>query len=257
MLNVFNSFTLNSSITSMGGFPFGSLFGFGMVVSTNTRYYVTDTVYYNSAKYVNVLDDQWQYISYKDTFANPTYMTTVDSNIYISGSNNIWKTDQNLTVLVQYNRTDSPYYQGIYYNSTNSFIYAAANKKQAIDVFGLNLNFIESFSTSSYYPWSISGFNNIMYVGCLSSGTILMIANKIILNTFNGCNGQSGDAKSIVFDQIGYMATSCTGNGMVYLYNENLGYTGKSISIANPMFIGFDSRSRFVVVSKDRVSLYY
>jgi hypothetical protein len=254
LAKVFNNFTLKSTLTTLGGTPFGSLFGFGMIVSNITRYYITDTVYYG-AKYINILNDQWQYITYYD-FINPTYMTTFGNTPFISGSNNIWKTDQNLIVLVQYNRTDNPYYQGIFYNSKNGFIYASANKKSAVHIFDTFLNLVDSFAPTSYYPWSISVFNNNIYVGCMTSGTILVVVNKHIISTFNGCNGND-DVKSITFDQSGFMATSCTNTGKVYLYNNNLVYTGKSITIINPMSSGFDSIGRFVVVSKDRVSLYY
>jgi hypothetical protein len=253
LFNAFNSFTLQSSIRVLGdSFYFGSLYGFGIFSSNISFYYIPDTL----KNYIYIFDYQWHYADYK-YFTSPTYIISVGSNFYISGENNMWKTDQNLNLLAQYSTNNDPFYQGIYYNSTSSYIYVAANKKSSIHVFDLNLKHVESFSTQSYYPWSIAGFNNRMYIGCLTSGKILVIVNRNIIATLNGCNGQYDDVTSIIFDQSGYMATSCNKTGNLYLYNNNLSYVGFFISIANPMSIGFDSRGRFVVVSKYQISLYY
>jgi hypothetical protein len=60
-----------------------------------------------------------------------------------------------------------------------------------------------------------------MYVGCNLGGTILVIKNKQINNTFKGCNGINSVIFTIIFDQSGFMAASCK-NGKLYLYNNNL-----------------------------------
>jgi hypothetical protein len=253
LLNAYNSFTLESSISVLeDSYYFGTLYGFGLVSSNISSYYITDRLY----NYILIFDDQWNYVNYEN-FISPTYITSVGSSLYISGANNMWKTDQNLNILAQYSTNNNPFYQGIYYNSTSRYIFAAANKKSSIHVFDLNLNYVESFSTQSYYPWSIAGFNNRMYIGCLSLGTILVIVNRNIIATLNGCNGKYDDVTSIIFDQSGYMATSCSINGYLYLYNNYSIYGGFDISNANPMSIGFDSRGRFVVVSKKEISFYY
>ena len=82
----------------------------------------------------------------------------------------------------------------------------------------------------------------------------LVIENQQIINTFDGCDFVT----SIIFDQSGYMATSCYGQRKLYLYDNNLSYTGKSISIDyDALTIAFDSKGRFVVVSSDQISIYY
>jgi hypothetical protein len=55
------------------------------------------------------------------------------------------------------------------------------------------------------------------------------------------------------------MATSCLYSGKLYLYDNNLNYTGKSISTPpHPYSISFDSKGRFVVALSDNgISLYY
>ncbi len=65
-----------------------------------------------------------------------------------------------------------------------------------------------------------------MYVGCSTGGTILVIKNNEIINNFNGCGGASDYVLSIIFDESGYMATSCYSYDKLYLYNKNLNYTG-------------------------------
>jgi hypothetical protein len=68
-----------------------------------------------------------------------------------------------------------------------------------------------------------------MYAAC-HDGTILVIQNKQIINNYNnGYNGISDYVTSIIFDQSGYMATSCMDSHKLY-FHKNLTYTGKSIS---------------------------
>jgi hypothetical protein len=72
-------------------------------------------------------------------------------------------------------------------------IYGAAKSKSIIHVSDLNLVLNDTITTPSYTPISINGYNNQMYVGT-DQGIILIIANKAIINTFNGCNGNSANA---------------------------------------------------------------
>ena len=96
-----------------------------------------------------------------------------------------------MNILIQYNATGSaPWYKGIYYNCTNNFIYVAPFAFNVIQVFDLNLILNHTFSTATYKPWSIGKYNNKMYVGTYT-GTILVLEDEVIINTFNGCNGDS------------------------------------------------------------------
>ena len=90
---------------------------------------------------------------------------------------------------------------------------------------------------------------------------ILVIENKQIINTLNGCGGISYyiPVTSIIFDQSGYMAKGCVNNNnILYLYNNNLSLTGINKSAADfPHSIEFDSKGRFIVLSNSQISLYY
>jgi hypothetical protein len=228
----------------VNGVPVEAL-GFGMD-STKTRYYISD--FWNDKIYI--LNDEYQYISQK-TFYSPAKMITIGENMYIAGDSYVWKTNKDLNVLIQYNRIGSRYID-IYFNSTNSLMYVTAAYNLSIHVFDLNLNLINTISLSNE-PFAITGFNNRMYVGCVSNPT-LVIENQQIINTFDGCDFVT----SIIFDQSGYMATSCYGERKLYLYDNNLSYTGKSISIDDgALTIAFDSKGRFVVVSSNQISIYY
>ena len=58
----------------------------------------------------------------------------------MTGDRNIWKLDQDLTVLIQYNATGNLWYRGLFYNSTNGWLYVAPNNNfTVIHVFDLNL----------------------------------------------------------------------------------------------------------------------
>jgi hypothetical protein len=96
-----------------------------------------------------------------------------------------------------------------------------------------------------------------LIVGTLT-GTIVALVNKTIINSFNGCNGNSAGITSIIFDDYGYMATSCDNPvNRVFLYFSNGSFTGKSISTpSRPFVIGFDSKNRFYILSMNQISLY-
>ena len=86
-------------------------------------------------------------------------MITVVKSLNITGLSNLWKLDQNLNILIQYNST-TPAYRGLFFHSTNSLLYVAPSALTVIHVFNLNLIYNHSFSTSSKKPFSIKGYNN-------------------------------------------------------------------------------------------------
>ena len=85
---------------------------------------------------------------------------------------------------------------------------------------------------------------------------ILVYQNEILINQFNGCGEKSQLLRSILFDQNDSMVTSCSINN-IYLYSANGSFTGKSLS-APPqiMYIGFDSKGRFIQISKEQINIY-
>ncbi len=106
-------------------------------------------------------------------------------------------------------------------------------------------------------PWSITAYNNQLIVGT-SNRKILTIVNKTIINSFNGCNGNTPALTSIIFDDYGYMATCCDNSvNRVFFYYSNGKFTGKNISTpSRPSKIGFDSKNRFYIFSMTQISLY-
>ena len=71
-----------------------------------------------------IINKNWSFISSK-TFTSPAYIITIENSIYITGSSNLWKLDQNLNNLIQCNATGTVNYRGLYFNSTNRFFYVA------------------------------------------------------------------------------------------------------------------------------------
>ncbi len=223
-----------------------------MSSSNPIQYYVT---YYYQSK-IFVFDENWNYVLNKSSFLNVYYMIPVGNYLYITGNVNIWKTDQELNVLLRYNSTGtSPRYRGLFYNSTNDLIYVAPFTLKMIHVFNLNLTLNDSISITPYQPWSINEHNNELYVGT-TVGTMLVIVNKQIIKQFNGCNQQSFEVLSILFDDNNNMATSCA-NNQLYLYNTTGSYLNQNIStVSTPYYIGLDSKSRLVVTAWTQISLY-
>jgi hypothetical protein len=225
--------------------------GFVLSNTNPIQYFITS--WYPSK--IIIVDQNWNYISNK-SFAYPAYMILLNNSIYITGENNIWKTDQQLYVLTQFNSTgNSPRYRGLYYNSTNDFIYVASNTFPMIYVFNLNLALNDTFSTAPHLPWSINAYNNQLFVGTYN-GTMLVIVNKQIIKQFNGCNQQIVALYSILFDGTNNMATSCNSK-QIYSYNTTGTYLNKSITtIYSARYIGLDSQSRLVIVTNTQIYLY-
>jgi hypothetical protein len=223
--------------------------GFGMSSLNPIQYYVT---HYHQDK-IFVFDEDWNYVSNKSSFPEVYYMIPGGNYSYITGDDNIWKTDQQFKVLIgKGSITD---YRGLYHNSKNDLIYVAPFTLQVIHVFNLNLTLNDTISITSHLPWSINEHNNELYVGT-TDGMMLVIVNKQIIKQFNGCNQQSVKLYSILFDDFNNMATSCA-NYQLYLYNTSGSCLNKSIPTdSNPMYIGLDSKSRLVVVKWAQISLY-
>ena len=89
-------------------------------------------------------------------------------------------------------------------------------------------------------------------------GIILIYQNEILINQFNGCNGNSVLLTFILFDPNGYMATTCNyPTNKLYLFSPDGSFTGKSITTPlYPHYIGFDSKGRFIQISEEQISIY-
>ena len=244
-----------NNITSYNGSNFYSLIGFGSFPGRNTIYYALDW----AAHRIIMFDKNWQYLNYK-SFLNPANMIRINNTLYITSQNYIYKTDKYLNLIQQYNATGSaPSYRGIYYNWKNDTIYVVGYEVKTIYVFDLNLNMIDFFNLNKtkYYPWSIQEYNNEFYVGTFN-GIILVIVNKEIIRTFNGCNGcYNSLVGSLIFDKNGYLAVTSSSLNAIYIYNSNGTYTGKSMKTAQyPYYTSFDSKGHLVIMSLFQISIY-
>jgi hypothetical protein len=251
-MSIFSNMTILLSFNKTNSIYLKQCLGSAIFTPSNSYYYVSDV----GLKKIFILNESWSYVSSK-VFDSPAYISTFGNSLYATGNRNIWKLDQNLSILIQYNATGTPpNYRGIYINSTKNFIYTAPFSFNVIHVFNLNLSFSHNISTSPYKPYSITGYSNQIFVGALTKGTILVIENETIKHIFNGCNGNLAALTYILFDDCGLMATSCS-NNKLYLYYPNGTYIGKSLNTPdNPRYIGFDSKGRFVQISWLQVSVY-
>jgi hypothetical protein len=181
-------------------------------------------------------------------------MILVDSYIYITGDSKIWKTDEQLNVLVTH-ANSTALYRGLCYESVKRMIYVALYNFEVIDVFNMDLSINKSISSTPYRPWSINEHNNELYVGT-TNGTVLVIVDYQIIKKFNGCNGQNSWLYSMMFDIFNNMATLCS-NKQLSLYETTGTYLNQSIyTIDVPFYFMFDSKSRLIVVTNTLISLY-
>ena len=53
-------------------------------------------------------------------------MNSISNSLYITGSSNVWKVDQDLNILRTYSPGGYPVYHGISYNPSSDLIYVAS-----------------------------------------------------------------------------------------------------------------------------------
>ena len=249
---MFNNPIIESTLNQLNGTSFSLLGGFGMYSSSDTVYYYVMDL---GAWKVYNLNDEWEFITFK-TFTYPIKMISISSALYLTGYFNVWKVDKDLNILIEYNPGDKPYYLGIRHNPLNNLICVLARNLYEIRVFNLDLTLIRRFSTSSHEPWSITESSNKLYVGT-RRGIIFVYQNEIIIKQFNGCDENIAGLSSLLFDQNGYMVSSCSKTNNLYLFSPNGSFTGKSlITPIDSEYIGFDSKGRFIQISENQISIY-
>ena len=111
-----------------------------MSSSNPIRYYVTN---YLENK-IFVFDEEWNCFSNR-SFTNVNHMIAVGNELYITGDVNVWKTDEQLNVLITYYNSTGwgiyriAIYYGLYYSPTNNLVYVASYGLQEVHVFNLDL----------------------------------------------------------------------------------------------------------------------
>ena len=141
-----------------------------------------------------------------------------------------------MNVLITYStysiNSTAEYYRGLYYNSTNDFLYVAAFTLTEIRVFNSDLELNDTILTAPYYPISINEHNNQLHVGSID--IMLVIVKKQIVKKLKAGDG-SGYLHSILFDQFGNMATECLLE--LYLYNAHDSLINTILPASPPLFI--------------------
>ena len=245
--------TIQSTIHELDGNLFVDLCGFGIYSSPDAVYYYLMD---RGANEVYILNDEWKFIK-SIYFTYPAYMISIGNSLYMTGFYNVWKVDQDLNILINYNPGATPAYCGISCNPSNGLIYVVATNINEIQVFNLDLFLIRRFSTLPHKPFSITESSKKLYVGTYG-GIILIYQNEIIINQFNACDGNSGLLSAIFFDSNGYMATICDDpTYKLYLFSSNGSFTDKSLKTPPlPRYIGFDSKDQFIQISWKQISIY-
>ena len=224
------------------------------MLSQNTfTFYVSDF----GASKIYLFSSNWNYLS-NNYVSHPTSIISIGDFFYIITDQNggyLCKTNISFNVLNQYNFTsgESGFYYDLYYDLTANLIYVSDNALSLILVFDLNLILQGSITIPQYKLSTISGYNNAIYVGTFN-GTVIILVNKTVAYSFDVCNNNT-KITSIVFDQFGFMAISCSDH--IYLYYSNGTSANQRMAVLNPKYIGFDSNGYFVVLLDSQINLYF
>ena len=235
------------TISSYANNSLSSICGFGYINNINATFYYILGI--GNGKIV-VFDEYWNYLRFIQLGGSEN-MITIKNVLYITGNNYILNTDAYLNVIKQYNATGYNLY-GIYYNTTSNKIYVSSTANNTILIFSTDLILLDFFNISTYSPTILQGFNNQLFVGTSSTGRILVIVNKSVINiVYLGFNSY---ITSIIFDDYGYMTVGYYGYTFLNLYFPNMSYTGMRIqSFLHPTDLKFDSLNRLVVITQSQI----
>ena len=211
--------TLSLAVGTIGGGISTSFQGYNYVIN-----YIFGQIY--------IFDNNWNFVANKTSFLSAYSMVRVESYIYVTSNTNFCKVDLQLNIIKELAAYTTM--TGIYYNCTDNLLYTTVFYQKLIRYYDLNLTLISSFSTYPYMPYSITGYDNKLFVGTVE-GNVLLILNQTIQKMFNGCNGNVQRLQTILFDGFGNMATGCD-NSQLYLYNSAGLYQNKNISSGGSTF---------------------
>jgi hypothetical protein len=235
--------------TSINGVGFSGLSGFGMLIDSQTSYYIMDS----SNGRIIIFDKNWKYASTK-SISSPYSMITRNNYLYITSDYYIYKTDKFLNVVKQYPSNNPNYmgFRGICYNSYDDYIYAASYNN-LIYSFDLNLNLIDSFYISTWgSPWGIQSNNNKLYVSA-THYYIYIVVNRTVINSFSVAQFVT----SMLFDQSGFFATTSYYSNQINIYTNNGTYTGKRFpTVSYSRYMSFDSKNRLIILSNYQLSIF-
>ena len=129
------------NITSINGIGFRGLSGFGMLIDSQTTYYIID----RDNSRIIIFDKNWKYASTK-SIPYPYSMITKNNYLYITSQYYIYKSDKFLNIIKQYpsNNPSEMAFRGICYHSYDNYIYVVSYNQNKIYSFDLNLNLIDS-----------------------------------------------------------------------------------------------------------------
>ena len=247
-------YSLKWRITSYSSYNFSYLKGFEQIVGANsTTYYLVDS----SVKRILLFDEYWQFKTFKTINDTLNYIKAIGKELYISGDNGFYKTDQNINILLNYSNNKS-FHRGIYYNETSDLLYVSLSGSAfKIRVFNRNLTLMRTIATSNFVPYSLNSYMNTLFVGT-KNGSVLVLENETIKTVYNDVCEQTSTVSSILIDEFGYMAVTCYQINMVHLYNVNGANMNISIpTAARPFNIAIDSHGRLIINTPNELDIYY
>ena len=115
--------------------------GFEQIVGANTT---TNYLVDFGVKRILLFDEYWQFKTFKTINDTLNYIKAIGKELYISGDNGLYKTDENINIISNYSSSGA-YYRGIYYNETSDLLYVTLSGSIfKIRVFNRNLTFLRA-----------------------------------------------------------------------------------------------------------------
>ena len=254
-MDVFVDYVQTLNYSNRDSTDFGSFLSVAYLSSVYTTYYVIDFFYQS----ILMFDNDWSFLGsksfgFEEDKLGPNYIISIDHQLFISTDQEICQVDELINIIKCFDGGELGAYRYfhfrcIFYNNVTNLIYAADSLGYCLLLFHLNLTISDEISIPRKFSWpkSLNGYGDTIYVGT-DYGTIIRLYKKVIVDTFVACPS-NGTVSSILLDQLGFMAVSCSDINEIYLFYSNGTSANKKMNVNEPEYIYFDSKGRFVITT--------
>ena len=226
------------NVTKVSNYTFGSeVVGFASKFQNGIAYYVAD--FGNDT--IVMFDKDWNYDKY-ETYEATRNIIRLGNYLYTLLANRIDKLDFNLNVVNS--SSNLVLTRRLLYVPTCNCFYVS--NILTIDIFDINLTYLESVSLNGSSPFALRFFNEKVYVSTYNNSVLILQDKKIVDKIINICNA------TIVYymfmDHTNHLAMSC--NKTFHLYNPNQVKQTSYVPVDSCIskFFGFDLSGRFFIL---------
>ena len=217
--------------------------------ATQTYNYFLD---FGTSSYLYKTSSTWTYVNKLGTFTRGSSLAISSSYLWVGGAY-IYQVSLSSFTIVS-TSTNSANWVAVYYNPTTANLFTIEYNTNFIVQYSQDVQTAinsYSFGSSNGKPFSLNGYNNVMYVGTLTSKLYSLSNTGTFTLLGTGCNGAATGIYAMTFDNAGNMLQTCGGANAIYVYNgaSYTTYANIQLTVANLYFAGYDQNNHLIVMT--------